>query len=148
MATVPSNVTYTPGDHLPNPFSSDPVKYTITSGNMAQYNDILTEGYKAMLSTYPSYKMNVYESRRTCAYPDFVYEATKNNAKVAELTGGGNGVGKGIMGFPFPIPNSALEIIWNHTLRYRAFKLKIGRGRKWMKREAGLDRDIAVTHFV
>ena len=27
------------------------------------------------------------------------------------------------MGFPFPIPNSAYEIVWNHTLRYRSFKL-------------------------
>jgi L-alanine-DL-glutamate epimerase-like enolase superfamily enzyme len=31
---------------------------------------------------------------------------------------------------------------------YRAFKLKIGRGRKWMSRDAGLQRDIAVTHAV
>lgn len=31
---------------------------------------------------------------------------------------------------------------------YRAFKLKIGRGGKWMPREAGLARDIAVTRAV
>ncbi|MFZ5831954.1 MAG: enolase C-terminal domain-like protein [Planctomycetota bacterium] len=31
---------------------------------------------------------------------------------------------------------------------YRAFKLKIGRGRKWMPGDAGLQRDIAVTKAV
>lgn len=123
LPTVPSNVSYTPGERLPNPFSSDAVKFTVTAGNMAQYDSILSEGYKALLSTYPSYKMDVYPSRRSCAYPDNVYAATRNNATIGELVGGGNGVGKAIMGFPFPIPNSALEIVWNHTLRFRSFKL-------------------------
>ncbi|MBO6543018.1 MAG: DUF1329 domain-containing protein [Alphaproteobacteria bacterium] len=123
LPTVPSNVSYTPGDKLPNPFASDAIKYTITAGNMGQYDAILSDGYKAMLTTYPSYKMNVYPSRRSCAFPDNVYAATRSNATIGELVGGGNGVGKAIMGFPFPIPNSALEIIWNHTLRFRSFKL-------------------------
>lgn len=123
LPTVPSNVSYTPGDKLPNPFASDAIKYTVTAGNMGQYDAILSDGYKAMLTTYPSYKMNVYPSRRSCAFPDNVYAATRSNATIGELVGGGNGVGKAIMGFPFPIPNSALEIIWNHTLRFRSFKL-------------------------
>ncbi|MBG53554.1 MAG: outer membrane lipoprotein-sorting protein [Rhodobiaceae bacterium] len=123
LPTVPSNVSYTPGDKLPNPFASDAIKYTVTAGNMGQYDAILSDGYKAMLTTYPSYKMNVYPSRRSCAFPDNVYAATRSNATIGELVGGGNGVGKAIMGFPFPIPNSALEIIWNHSLRFRSFKL-------------------------
>lgn len=36
----------------------------------------------------------------------------------------------------------------DHAAGYRAFKLKIGRGHRWMPREAGLQRDIAVTHAV
>lgn len=36
----------------------------------------------------------------------------------------------------------------DHAAGYRAFKLKIGRGHKWMPREAGLQRDIAVTQAV
>ncbi len=123
LPTVPGNVNYTPGDRLANPFASDSVKYTITAGNMAQYDQYLTDGYRALLSTYPSYKMDVYPSRRSCAFPDNVYAATRRNAEIGELVGGGNGVGKAIMGFPFPIPNNALEIIWNHTLRFRSFKL-------------------------
>lgn len=123
LASVPSNVTYEPGKHLQDPFASDPVRYTVTGENAAQYSDILTEGQRAMLERYDSYKMNVYQTRRSCAYPTNVYEATKRNAGIGELVGGGNGVSKAIMGFPFPIPNSAYEIVWNHTLRYRSFKL-------------------------
>ena len=122
LATVPSNVSYKPGDKLANPFASDPIKYTITGGNADQYDDVLTPGYKALLKAYPSYKMNVYESRRTCAFPDKFYQANKRNAAVGELVGGGAGVSEAIFGSPFPIANNALEMIWNHTLRYRSFK--------------------------
>ena len=36
----------------------------------------------------------------------------------------------------------------DHDAGYRAFKLKIGRGFKWMQRQAGLQRDIEVTRAV
>ena len=36
----------------------------------------------------------------------------------------------------------------DHALGYRAFKLKIGRGNRWMDPEAGLARDIEVTRLV
>lgn len=123
LSTVPSNVDYRPGEHLKNPFASDPILYTVTGANAELYADVLTSGQRAMLNLYDTYKMNVYQTRRTCAYPESVYSATKSNAAVGELIGGGNGVSKAIMGFPFPIANSAYEIIWNHTLRYRSFKL-------------------------
>ena len=123
LQTVPSNVSYKPGDKLANPFESDAIKYTVTAQNMGQYEALLTPGYKAMLQTYPSYKMNVYETRRTCAFPDRYYEATKRNAQVGELVGGGSGVSEAIFGTPFPIANNGLEMIWNHALRYRAFKV-------------------------
>ena len=60
----------------------------------------------------------------TCAHPEFVYQAARNNALVGELVSDGNGVAKAIMASPFPIPNNGLEIIWNHTLRYRGYKLQ------------------------
>lgn len=123
LQTVPSNVTYKAGDHLADPFASDPIKYTINAGNLAQYASVVPAGYQALMKAYPDYKMNVYQTRRSCAYPDSVYNATKNNAKVGILNGGGSGVGGAIMGFPFPIPNNANEIMWNHTLRYRSFKV-------------------------
>lgn len=123
LQTIPSNVDYKDGDHLKNPFPDDKVLYTVTGQNMDRYTEYLTPGQAAMLKQYDDYKLKVYKSRRTCAVPDNVYAATKRNAKVAQLVGNGNGVAKGIMGFPFPVPNNAYEIIWNHTLRYRSFKL-------------------------
>ena len=68
--------------------------------------------------------MDVYPTRRSCAHPEFVYQAARNNALVGELVSDGNGVAKAIMASPFPIPNNGLEIVWNHTLRYRGYKLQ------------------------
>src|SRR5690606_9112772 len=79
LSSVPSNVTYEPGRHLQNPFPSDPVLYTVTGANADQYANILTAGQRAMLALYDTYKMNVYQTRRSCAYPESVYDATKKN---------------------------------------------------------------------
>lgn len=106
-----------------NPFKGDAVKFSVTGANAGQYGDKLTDGHKAMLKQYSSYKMNVYDSRRTCALPQFVYAANKNNAGVADLTPDGDGVTGGIMGHPFPIANNAMEIVWNSKLRFRNHKI-------------------------
>ena len=108
------------GGALPDPYASDKPLYTITAANAGDYDAQLTTGQKALLATYPdTYKLNVYESRRSCTYPDFVYKAAKRNAEVGKVVDGGNGISESIMASPFPIPSSALEIVWNHTLRYR-----------------------------
>ena len=108
------------GGPLPNPYASDKPLYTITAANAGDYDAQLTTGQKAMLATYPdTFKLDVYESRRSCTYPDFVYKAAKRNAEVGKVVDGGNGISESIMASPFPIPSSALEIVWNHTLRYR-----------------------------
>lgn len=109
------------GGHHPDPFPDDPVLYTVTAANMGQYADILTEGQKALLQAYPdTYFMNVYQTRRTAAFPPRIYEATKRVAATAHLIENGNGVTGAINGIPFPIPESGLEAIWNHILRFRA----------------------------
>ncbi|MGH8252087.1 MAG: DUF1329 domain-containing protein [Steroidobacteraceae bacterium] len=108
------------GGHHPDPYASDKPLYKIDASNMSRYADQLTAGHKALLSTYKgSYFMNVYPSHRSAAFPARIYEATKANATTAKLTGGGNGVTGAIIGVPFPIPASGLEVIWNHILRYR-----------------------------
>lgn len=40
------------------------------------------------------------------------------------------------------------ECKWDYNYGYRQFKLKIGRGSKWMEKQAGLKRDIEVTKLV
>lgn len=40
------------------------------------------------------------------------------------------------------------ECRWDYNYGYRQFKLKIGRGNKWMDKETGLKRDIEITKLV
>lgn len=111
---------YKVGMHHPDPFSTDKVLYTVTNANKAQYKDLLTPGVSKMLATYPdTYKLDVYQSRRTASYPKYVYDATATNATNTELVQNGNGIKNAAIGVPFPVPANGLEVIWNHILRFR-----------------------------
>ena len=109
---------------LPDPYTDDKPVATVTKATMGQHTDFLSEGHKALLDTYPSYKMNIYQTRRNCKFHDFVEQGFARNARVGKLVDGGNGISEAIMSSPFPIPNSGLEIVWNHTLRYRGHKIQ------------------------
>lgn len=114
---------YSAGMHHPDPYSGDKPLFTITANNMNQYADKLTEGHKALLTTYPdTYKLPVYPSRRSASNPQFVYDYTKRNAISGELIANGNGITGAVVGIPFPIPNNGLEVVWNHLTRYRGHK--------------------------
>jgi hypothetical protein len=107
------------GGHHPDPFASDKPLYTVSGTNAAQHSAQLTEGHKALLAKYPSYKMIVYPTRRSAAVPQRIYDATKRIATTASLAPGGNGVVNAGEGIPFPIPREGVEVFWNHVLRYR-----------------------------
>src|SRR5215813_3704433 len=108
------------GEHRPDPFASDKPLFTITAANMGQYAAKLTEGHKQLLQTYPDYKLIVYPTHRSAAYPQRIYDATKRIATTAQLAPGGNGVTGAAEGIPFPIPKEGVEVFWNHVLRFRA----------------------------
>jgi len=111
---------YTVGDHHLDPYPQDKVKFTITASNLDQYKDVLTPGQMKLFKTYPdTFKMNVYQTRRSASYPEHVYQAVKKNATRSELVEGGNGIKQASVGIPFPIPANGLEAIWNHIVRYR-----------------------------
>jgi Protein of unknown function (DUF1329) len=110
---------YHPGDHYPDPYASDKALFTITPANMAQYGARLTEGHKTLFKTYPDYKMVVYPTHRTAAAPQRIYDATRRYATTAKLAADGNGVTGVIGATPFPIPQSGVEVIWNHITRWR-----------------------------
>ena len=57
-----------------------------------------------MLKKYGSYKMKVYQSRRTCALPQYAYEAIKYNAANSELTADGDGIKNFTVGLSVPHP--------------------------------------------
>ncbi len=111
---------YKPGDHHPNPFAADKVLFTITAANVAEHADKLTPGHQAMLETYDTFNMKVYPTRRSAAYPQRIYDATKRVATTAKLVEGGDGITGAVMGTPFPMPKSGVEVVWNHLTRYRS----------------------------
>ncbi|GID03298.1 DUF1329 domain-containing protein [Pseudomonas sp. 008] len=110
---------------LSDPFASEKPLFTITAQNVDQYKDKLAPGQYAMFKRYPeTYKMPVYPSHRGITVPDEVFAATKKNAVNAKLISDGNGLENYISAVPFPIPQSGVEVIWNHITRYRGGSLR------------------------
>ncbi len=108
------------GDFHPDPYADDKILLTITAANAEEHKDKLTAGQLALFQAYPdTFKMNIYPTHRSAAYPQHIYDETKANAGRTELVEGGNGLKQAAVGFPFPIPASGLEVIWNHIVRYR-----------------------------
>ncbi|MGH8462246.1 MAG: DUF1329 domain-containing protein [Stenotrophobium sp.] len=107
-------------DDWPNDPKIDSEKplFTITKANMAKYLPELSEGHRRLLATFADYKMNVYPTHRVAAFPEPIYKATEKNAVTASLIGTDEPVGAEL-GFPFPIPKSGAEVIWNHKLKWR-----------------------------
>ncbi len=110
---------YKEGGHYPDPFSDDKPLFTIDAGNMETYKEHLTPGQMGLMKKYPAFKMKVYPTRRSTAFPQKHYDESVENAGKVKLTAGGNGFVGSTGGIPFPIPKSGLEAIWNHLARYR-----------------------------
>lgn len=115
---------HTPGKAYADPFASDGIQFTIDAGNASQYDARLLPGSKALLAKYPTFKMNVYPTRRSCTIPAKAAEWNKKNAVTGELVANGNGVAGAFYAAPFPVPENGLEVLWNHLLRYRGFKFE------------------------
>jgi hypothetical protein len=107
------------GGHYPDPYASEKPLFVITAANAEQYKGQLTPGQMAMLKKYPTYKMPVYTTHRSAAFPEGYYKETREAAAKAKLAPNGNGVLNVTGGTPFPIPKNGQETIWNHLLRYR-----------------------------
>ena len=109
-------------DHFyENPFAGEQPEFVITAQNYQQYKDNLTPGQIAMFERYPeTFRMPVYQSKRTVGYPQSVYDQVKATAGQAKLVNGGDGISNFSHGtFAFPIPKSGVEVVWNHNTRYR-----------------------------
>ncbi len=102
-------------------FEDEEPLYTVTSDNMAQYADLLTEGTKYQIQKF-GLTLNVYKTHRTAAAPQYVYDNTAKNVTRAQFDprGGRFGFTGAVGGAPFPIINTAdplvggAQLIWNH----------------------------------
>jgi len=108
---------WTPDQGYIDPFADEQPLLTITAANMAQYEDKLTAGMRALLMKYPQFKMPVYTTHRTAALPKEIETTVKKEAVGAELNGFGL-VNLNGSTTPFPIPANGLEVIYNHNTRY------------------------------
>lgn len=118
---------YKPGGRRGDPFATDKPLYTITAKNMDQYASKLTDGVRAMLKKYPdTFRLDVYQTRRTAAAPESVYANTFKNATRGKLVENDKGlVPEGVEGgVPFPIPKTGAEVLWNHQLRWRGASMQ------------------------
>ncbi|MDE0852936.1 MAG: DUF1329 domain-containing protein [Nevskia sp.] len=107
------------GEYASSPeIEGDKAIATITSANMDKYADKLSEGNKYLLKTFKDYKMILYPSHRTVAWPDFIYKATAANAVNCTLSGTDD-PDNCKQGFPYPIPSDGAQVIWNHRLKWR-----------------------------
>ncbi len=103
-----------------DPFATDKPLYTITGANAETYKDKLAPGQLALLKRYPAYKMIVYPTHRSAAYPAAVYESIRKEAGQADTAHDGNAVVNVVSSpVPFPFPRNGVEAIWNNAFRYR-----------------------------
>jgi hypothetical protein len=111
---------YSVGDRLVDPFPEDEPLFTITAENADQYADKLSPGQLAMFKRYPdTFRMRIFPTRRSATLPESEFELIKKSAVTTELAEGGNGLINFTAGIAFPIPQSGVEVIWNHVARYR-----------------------------
>src|SRR5262249_16256385 len=102
----------------PNPFADEKVRFSVDAKSMAQYADQLTEGTKALLQKYPTFRVDVYPTHRTAAFPKFVGDNTLKNATRAKTSNDGRSIEGAHAGFPFPVPKTGYEAMWNHLVRF------------------------------
>lgn len=100
-------------------YKEDKPQFTIDAANVEKYASKLTPGQLATFKQVPGYKMDVYQSRRTCGIPDYVAENTKKNVGVAKIGADGWSLAEAVVpGFPFPQPKNGTEAMWNAKMRY------------------------------
>ncbi len=117
--TAPPAV-YSPGDHHQDPFPDDKPLFRINGANYQDYAEQLSVGQMATFAKYPdTYFMDVYPSRRSASFPEHIYEMTSKNGSTSTLAENGEGVLGAAEGFPFPFPENAYELMWNHKLKYK-----------------------------
>jgi hypothetical protein len=106
------------GDPRPNPYKDEKKLFSIDATNVDKYKDKLAEGQIHLIKSKRGYRMDVYTTHRSCAYPQWYYDRTAANVGKASVDGAHV---KGVVGgaVPFPDPRNGIEVIWNFKLRYQ-----------------------------
>jgi hypothetical protein len=118
------------GERETDPWPNDPILYTVTAADLPSRGALLSDGQKALLAAYPeSWRLNVYPTHRSAAFPGWVQDAVRANATRASVVlEGKSSVAGARVGPPFPIPRSGIEAVWNHLLRWRGTRIERSEG--------------------
>jgi len=105
-------------------FTDEKPLYTVSSSNMAQYQDMISPGTQALMQK--GMTLNVFQTHRTMAAPQYVLDNIAKNVTRAKLDprGGRLGFSGAFGGKPFPIIDTSdpyvagAQLIWNHLVSW------------------------------
>jgi hypothetical protein len=98
---------FVPGSgRRPDPFAGERPLFSVDARNAGAHADRLTEGTKALMRRYPDFRI--------------VTENTVRSATEARTTNGGLSLAGVRAAYPFPIPKTGYEAMWNHLVRFTA----------------------------
>jgi hypothetical protein len=113
--------SFVPGSgHRPDPFAGEKPLFSIDAKNAATHAERLSAGTRALMERYPDFRIDVYPTHRTVAFPAFVIENTLRSATSARTENGGLSLVGVRAAYPFPIPKTGHEAMWNHLVRFTA----------------------------
>ena len=118
---TPVPAGFVPGsDNYTDPYANEKPLYTIDASNWEKYTDQLTVGTQGMFKKFGAdgFKIHVFPTHRGTIRPDWYNANTLKNATGATLVEDGQKIEGNLPGVPFPIPQSGLEVMWNHMIRY------------------------------
>jgi hypothetical protein len=104
----------------PDPFAGEQPLFSIDARNAEAHAARLSEGVRALMRRYPDFRIDVYPTHRTVAFPRFVVENTLRSAPGARTTHQGLSLAGVHAAYPFPIPRTGNEAMWNHLVRFTA----------------------------
>ena len=100
-----------------DPYAGDKILYTVTAKNLEQHADKLSEATRELLKRYPSFRVDVYPTRRPVNYSQpFIENTQKNAAGRCKTIEDGEAVIGCFGGVPFPNPKTGYEAMWNLIL--------------------------------
>jgi uncharacterized protein DUF1329 len=130
---------FEPGSGMrPDPFADEKPRLVISEQNVSKYEDNLTEGTKELLKRFPTMRLDVYPTHRTVALPQRILDNTSKNATAATTNEDGSALENALPGYPFPIPKTGAEALWNHLLRYNGLGYDGPRYENWSVDAAGV----------
>jgi hypothetical protein len=125
------------GQPYVDPFANEKPLYSISASNLEKYADKLDSGQKELFKRYPqSYRIDVYPTHRTACFPEWVYKNTIKNVMSPKLVGDGPGLVDAHAQFPFPIPSTGQEAIYDFFARYMPVYYG-GEYKTWLTDSAG-----------